>query len=117
MKVTIYIILLFLIGGAWLQGQERYTIKRANFSSDRYDEFSPVITGSKLVFCSNQDAGLFITYMNKDKKSLFKILQFRLAIQHDTPDLYSSVVILALRLTMDRFHLILQAGKQSIQEI
>jgi hypothetical protein len=95
MKVTIYIVLLFLISGDWLQGQERYTIKRAYFSSDRYDEFSPVITGSKLVFCSNQDAGLFITYMNKDKKSLYKIF----AVQINDTARYSrpvlSVVILA----------------------
>src|SRR5674476_158472 len=91
MKVTIYIILLFLIGGAWLQGQERYTIKRANFSSDRYDEFSPVITGSKLVFCSNQDAGLFITYMNKDKKSLFKIFAVQISdtARYSRPILFS----------------------------
>ena len=91
MKVTIYIILLFLIGGDWLQGQEHYTIKRANFSSDRYNEFSPVITGSKLVFCSNQDAGLFITYTNKDKKSLFKIFAVQISdtARYSRPILFS----------------------------
>ena len=91
MKVTIYIILLYLLATYWVQGQDHYMIKKVYFVSDKFDEFSPVITGNKLVFCSNQDAGLFVTYMNKDKKSLFKIfaVQINDTTRHSRPEIFS----------------------------
>ncbi|HUX57393.1 MAG TPA: PKD domain-containing protein [Bacteroidales bacterium] len=75
-KYTLTIIILF--SSLVLQGQDRYTAKRVHFSTDRYDEFSPVIDRDKIVFCSNQENELFLTYTNKDKKGLFNIFSIPL---------------------------------------
>lgn len=61
------------------QGQGRYAVKRVHFSTDKYDEFSPVILGDKMVFCSNQEDELFLTYTNKDMKGLFNIFSIQLS--------------------------------------
>jgi PKD domain/WD40-like Beta Propeller Repeat len=78
MKIFRYIPIFYLLVSNSLQGQERYTVERVSFSSDKYDEFSPVIIGKRLVFCSNQQDGLFITYVNKERKGLFKIFSVQL---------------------------------------
>lgn len=51
---------------------ETYTVMRAEFSSDKYDEFSPVYYGNGLVFCSTRSSKL-LNYSNPEEKGLLKI--------------------------------------------
>jgi hypothetical protein len=41
---------------------QTYTVTKAQFSSDKYDEFSPVFYRNGIVFTSNQGANTFINY-------------------------------------------------------
>src|SRR5664280_677128 len=49
-----------------------YIIKKASFSSDKYDEFSPVFYKNGIVFCSNRSVGLSYRSTSQNK-GLFKI--------------------------------------------
>jgi len=51
---------------------ETYIVKRASFSSDKYDEFSPVYYKNGIVFCSNRNLG-FSNRTTSQNKGLFKI--------------------------------------------
>ncbi len=51
---------------------ETYTVKQAPFSSDKFDEFSPVYYKNGIVFCSNRIMGL-TNYSTSQDKGLFKI--------------------------------------------
>src|ERR1035437_2914629 len=51
---------------------ETYTVKKASFSSDRYDEFSPVFYKNGIVFCSNRNLSLS-NHSTSQNKGLFKI--------------------------------------------
>jgi outer membrane protein OmpA-like peptidoglycan-associated protein len=56
-----------------LLGQiETYDVKKASFSSDIYDEYSPVYYKNGIVFCSNRNAGL-LNRSTSQNKGLFKI--------------------------------------------
>ena len=48
-----------------------YSVKKTSFSTEKYDEFSPVFYKNGLVFCSNQSPVLFIK--TDDNKNFFKI--------------------------------------------
>lgn len=52
---------------------ETFTIKKAPFSSDKYDEFSPVFYYNGIVFCSNRNRKMVINYSTSQNKGLFKI--------------------------------------------
>jgi len=52
--------------------QETYTIKLAPFSSDKYDEFSPVFYKNGIVFCTNRNTTL-TSYSTTQGKRPFKI--------------------------------------------
>jgi outer membrane protein OmpA-like peptidoglycan-associated protein len=54
---------------------ETYFIRRASFSSPKFDEFSPVYYKGGLVFCSNRGSGVFPGYSAIDNKSYFKMYQ------------------------------------------
>ncbi len=49
-----------------------YIIKKVSFSSDKYDEFSPVFYKNGIVFCSNRSVGLSYRSTSQNK-GLFKI--------------------------------------------
>ncbi len=49
-----------------------YKIEKAYFSSDRFDEFSPVYYNDGIVFCSNRNLGL-TSHSSNGNKALFKI--------------------------------------------
>jgi len=49
-----------------------YTINKASFSSDKYDEFSPVFYKNGIVFSSNRNIGLSF-HSTSQNKGLFKI--------------------------------------------
>ena len=51
---------------------ETYSIKKASFSSDKYDEFSPVFYKNGIVFCSNRNLSLS-SHSTSQNKGLFKI--------------------------------------------
>ncbi|MEI6049953.1 MAG: PKD domain-containing protein [Bacteroidota bacterium] len=51
---------------------ETYTIKKASFSSDKYDELAPVYYSNGIIFCTNRDLNLF-NYSSALDKRLFKI--------------------------------------------
>lgn len=51
---------------------ETYIIKKAFFSSEKYDEFSPVYYNNGIVFCANRSIGLS-KRSNDENKGLFKI--------------------------------------------
>jgi outer membrane protein OmpA-like peptidoglycan-associated protein len=51
---------------------ETYTVKKAFFSSDKYDEFSPVYYSKGIVFCSNRNSNL-LNRSTSENKGLFKI--------------------------------------------
>ena len=56
-----------------ISGQsETYTVKKASFSSDKYDEFSPVFYKNGIVFSSNRNSGLS-SHSTSSNKGLFKI--------------------------------------------
>jgi outer membrane protein OmpA-like peptidoglycan-associated protein len=73
--MTKKLVLLFLIISVsqLIIGQpETYVVKRASFTSDKYDEFSPVYYKDGIVFCSNRNMG-FSNRTTSQNKGLFKI--------------------------------------------
>ena len=57
-----------------LSGQsETYSVKKAWFSSDRYDEFSPVCYKNGIVFCTNKPSTSIMNYSTEDNKGFVKI--------------------------------------------
>ena len=55
---------------------ETYTVSLAPFSSDKYDEFSPVFYNNGIVFCTNQSSGLFTDYAASQGRGFFNIFFF-----------------------------------------
>ena len=53
---------------------ETYSIKRARFSSNNSDEFSPVFYQNGIVFCSNMTRSLVRNYLTPDDKGLLNIV-------------------------------------------
>ena len=73
MKLKMSLFLLILITFQRIAGQGHYYIEKTVFSSNKYDEFCPVIYKDMIVFCADIEDDLFITYENKEKKGLFNI--------------------------------------------
>ncbi len=71
-KVLISLILVLSIQTLGVAQQETYTITKAPFSSDKYDEYSPVFYKNGIVFCTNRDGSLS-NYSTSENKRLFKI--------------------------------------------
>jgi outer membrane protein OmpA-like peptidoglycan-associated protein len=72
LKISIILIFQFAFQG-FLLSQESYTVTKASFSSERYDEFSPVFFNNGIVFCSNRNSRRFINYLGPDDKGNFKL--------------------------------------------
>ena len=73
MKRNLCIVFLIATLSQFVMGQsETYTVGKAFFSSEKYDEFSPVYFNNGIVFCSNRSLG-FTNYSNSQNKGLFKI--------------------------------------------
>jgi outer membrane protein OmpA-like peptidoglycan-associated protein len=66
-------LLLFLFSSISLGQTENYFIRKASFSSEKYDEFSPVFFRKGIVFCSNKNTGLLSGYSTSNNKGFFKI--------------------------------------------
>lgn len=68
------VVLTALILPLIVSGQtETYKVSVVDFSSKKYDEFSPVYYGRGLVFCSNRTHSLISNYLTSENKGLFKI--------------------------------------------
>lgn len=52
---------------------ESYSVKKASFSTDKYDEFSPVYYKNGIVFCSNRPLTKVLNYSTEQNKGLIKI--------------------------------------------
>jgi len=57
-----------------VEGQpEAYSVKKASFSTDKYDEFSPVCYKNSIVFCSNRPLTKVLNYSTEENKGFIKI--------------------------------------------
>ncbi len=57
---------------------ESYSVRLAPFSSNKYDEFSPVYYKNGIVFCSSWKNDVFITYSTPEKKELLNMYYVKL---------------------------------------
>ena len=71
-KLFILILLIILFSKIDFGQIEIYSVKKASFSSDKYDEFSPVYYKKGIVFCSNRNLSLS-SHSTSQNKGLFKI--------------------------------------------
>jgi outer membrane protein OmpA-like peptidoglycan-associated protein len=71
-KITLSLIAALLISSSLSGQSETYTVKRAPFSSDKYDEFSPVYYKNGIVFVTNRSSKV-VNYSTSENKGLFKI--------------------------------------------
>jgi len=69
---------------------ETYTVRKTAFSSDKFDEFSPVFYKNGLVFCSNKNLGLS-NHTTSQNKGLFKIcyIDTTVKVDHESAKLFS----------------------------
>jgi outer membrane protein OmpA-like peptidoglycan-associated protein len=52
---------------------QNYFVKKAPFSSEKFDEFSPVYYMNGIVFCTNRTTGLFSNYTTTRNKGFFRL--------------------------------------------
>lgn len=83
MKLSCKTFILFLLITCFInhssRGQtESYSVRLAPFSSNKYDEFSPVYYKHGIVFCSNRKNDVFITYSTSKKKELLNMYYVKL---------------------------------------
>src|SRR5664280_1740377 len=71
-KLIIIILLIASFSKTDFGQSATYDVKKASFSSDRYDEFSPVYFKNGIVFCSNRTFSLS-NHSTSQNKGLFKI--------------------------------------------
>jgi len=57
-----WIILFFLVFSFVIAEGQTFAVNKAAFNSERYDDFSPVIYGSDLVFCSSRRHDVMVVY-------------------------------------------------------
>ncbi len=74
-KIIVFLSVLIFCSQLMLIAQPRYQISVAEFSTKKYDEFCPVIYNDQVVFCSNQENELLISYRNNKNMSLFNIFK------------------------------------------
>ncbi|MDZ7739332.1 MAG: PKD domain-containing protein [Bacteroidales bacterium] len=68
-KLIIYVFFLVLVQYAASGQVPAYNVEKTAFSSDKYDEFSPVFYHSGIVFCSTRDNNLLINYSPTDNNA------------------------------------------------
>jgi len=71
-KQILFILIILYIPLFSFGQEETYTIKKAPFSSDEYDEYSPVYYKNGIVFCTNRNQSVS-SYTNSENRSPFKI--------------------------------------------
>ena len=73
LKFTAVFILATFLQLLALGQTETYSVKKASFSSDKYDEFSPVYYKDGIVFCTNRPSSKIMNYSSGDDKGFIKI--------------------------------------------
>ncbi len=87
------VVFFFFIETSFFGQTETYTVKIAPFSSEKYDEFSPVYYKGGIVFCSNHNSSLLFNYSTIQNKGLFKIFYIdTIDINHKSARLFSNVL-------------------------
>lgn len=71
--LPILLLLILMIPDFAIAQQETYTIKLAPFSSDKYNEFSPVYYRHGIVFCTNRSSGSFVNYSSSRGETTYNI--------------------------------------------
>jgi len=72
-KTLLLLSVLLIFSPLRLNSQSHYEVNLAGFSSNKYDEFCPVIYHDQIVFTSNQENDLMVTYKNTRNAGLFNI--------------------------------------------
>ena len=72
-KLTIILLLTFAINQITAGQQDTYAVNKASFSSDKYDEFSPVYYRNGIVFTTNRSPNMFLNYSGPQNKGQFNI--------------------------------------------
>ncbi len=67
-----YLFISLILPGLSFSQSDAYTIKKVSFSSDRYDEFSPVFYNNGIVFCTNSPQSIY-NYTDGSGNGLFKM--------------------------------------------
>ncbi len=69
-----FFIIIFVLISSLSTGQtQNYSVRKASFSSEKFDEFSPVYYRGGLVYCSNRNSGLIQGYSTINNKGFFKM--------------------------------------------
>jgi flagellar motor protein MotB len=73
-RILLTAVLITFILQQYILGQsETYTVALTEFSSKKYDEFSPVYYNKGIVFCTNRSPNLLLNYSSSQNKKQFKI--------------------------------------------
>jgi len=72
-KLILSLLLTLVLPQLTVGQQETYTVKLAPFSSDKYDEFCPVLYNNGIVFCTNRKSGSFVDYSSSQGNTTFNI--------------------------------------------
>jgi outer membrane protein OmpA-like peptidoglycan-associated protein len=72
-RIAITVTLLFAVFMSSAQQSDNYLVRKAPFSTQKYDEFSPVYYRKSIIFCSNRNPAKISGYSTPDKKGFFKI--------------------------------------------
>ena len=74
-KTFLLLCILIIFSPLKLVCQSHYRVTLTGFSSNKYDEFCPVIYNDQIVFTSNQEDELMVTYKNTKNTGLFNIFK------------------------------------------
>jgi len=105
MRNMVLVILIICADQVLIAQSETYTIKEALFSSDKYDEFSPVYYNKGIVFCTNRNSTI-LNRSTTENKGLFKIYYIDTTIIADWKSATLFSKTLQLLLMMDLLLLI-----------
>ena len=72
-KSAVVLLISFFIQSSIMGQSENYIVKKTPFSTDKYDEFSPVCYKDKIVFCSNRPLSKVLKFSNDLNRNFFKI--------------------------------------------
>jgi outer membrane protein OmpA-like peptidoglycan-associated protein len=73
LKAIIILLLLIIIQNSAIGQQDTYTIRKAFFSTDKFDEFSPVYYSHGIIFCTNRPLAKFFNYIDSEDKNFITI--------------------------------------------
>jgi translation elongation factor P/translation initiation factor 5A len=72
LKATFPVIIAALVTSSLSAQRETYTVAKADFCTNQYDEFAPVYYRNGLIFCTNRNSGM-TKYSTLGDKAFFKI--------------------------------------------